>query len=121
MPPAHHDEPPVLEPGDRGAAPFATRAREPAAVILAGAVLRWIIPAVAKFPKTLRYGLGARIEGALTDVLEGLVVAQYATGSHRTGALQHANARLQVARHLACGWPGRCGRSRSGRWCTSRS
>jgi hypothetical protein len=73
------------------------------AVILAGDVLRWIIPAVAKFPKTLRYGLGARIEGALTDVLEGLVVAQDATGSHRMGALPHANARLQVAASRAVG------------------
>jgi hypothetical protein len=35
-----HDPSP-LEPGDPGAAPFAARAREPAAVILAGDVFRW--------------------------------------------------------------------------------
>ena len=46
---------------------------DPAAVILASDALSWAIGAVSKFPRNLRYGLGARIEGALTDVLEGLV------------------------------------------------
>jgi hypothetical protein len=76
------------------------RAKEPAAVVLAGDILRWMIPAVAKFPRSLRFGLGSRIESALTDVLEDLVTAQYGTGTVRSGALERANRRLQVSRHL---------------------
>ena len=88
------------DPGSPGKGTYAARAREPAAVVLASDLLRWVIPAVAKFPRNLRYGLGARIEGALTDVLEELVVAQYARGNDRVRALERGNQRLQVARHL---------------------
>jgi len=73
---------------------------DPAAVVLAADLLKWVIPAVGKFPRNVRYGLGGRFESALTDVLEALVVAQYCRGAQRTEALQHANLRLQAARHL---------------------
>ena len=41
----------------------------PTAVVLSGDVLKWVLPRVARFPRTYRFGLGARIEAALTDVL----------------------------------------------------
>ena len=73
---------------------------EPAAVILASDILKWIIPKVGKFPRTVRYGLGARIEAAHLDVLEELVHAQYTRGADRARSLDYANRRLQVARLL---------------------
>jgi hypothetical protein len=48
------------------------RATEATAVILAGDLLRWIIPKVGRFPRQVRHGLGARIEAAHLDVLEHL-------------------------------------------------
>ena len=95
------DEPPLLPAGKRGQGEHLHRAGEPAAVILAGDILRWVIPKVAKLPRNLRYGLGARIEAALTDVLEELVAAQYARGPVRKESLARANRRVQVGRHLA--------------------
>jgi len=76
------------------------RASEPAAVILAGDLLRWIIPKVGRFPKQVRHGLGARIEAAHLDVLEHLVQAQYSRSHDRARHLDRANTRLQAARHL---------------------
>ena len=73
---------------------------EPAAVILAGDLLKWIIPKVGKFPRSVRYGLGTRIESAHLDVLEELIHAQYTRGADRARSLDYANRRLQVARHL---------------------
>lgn len=73
---------------------------EPAAVILAGDLLKWIIPKVGKFPRSVRYGLGSRIEAAHLDVLEELIHAQYTRGADRARSLDYANRRLQVARHL---------------------
>ena len=70
-------------------------------MILAGDILRWVIPKVGKFPKTVRFGLGARLESAHFDVLEELIRAQYARGNDRGRALELANTRLQIARHLA--------------------
>jgi hypothetical protein len=103
LPPSRAAEEPDLSPppaGDAGQGDHAARAREPQAVVLAGDILRWVIPAVGKFPRSVRYGLGSRIEAALTDVLEELVVAQYGPGAARSEALARANRRLQVGRHL---------------------
>jgi len=88
------DEPPLLPAGKRGQGEHLHRAGEPAAVILAGDILRWVIPKVAKLPRNLRYGLGARIEAALTDVLEELVAAQYARGPVRKARLVSRSGRL---------------------------
>lgn len=76
------------------------RATEATAVILAGDLLRWIIPKVGRFPRQVRHGLGARIEAAHLDVLEHLVQAQYSRGPDRARYLDRANVRLQAARHL---------------------
>ena len=87
--------------GAEGAGGKKSRLEEPSAVILAGDILRWVIPKVGKFPKTVRFGLGARLESAHFDVLEELIRAQYARGNDRGRALELANTRLQIARHLA--------------------
>jgi hypothetical protein len=87
--------------GAEGAGAKKSRLEEPAAVILAGDILRWVIPKVGKFPKNVRFGLGARLESAHFDVLEELIRAQYARGGDRGRALELANTRLQIARHLA--------------------
>ena len=87
--------------GAEGAGGQKSRMEEPSAVILAGDILRWVIPKVGKFPKTVRFGLGARLESAHFDVLEELIRAQYARGNDRGRALELANTRLQIARHLA--------------------
>ena len=50
--------------GDVAAGNAAERAKEPGAVLLARDLLRWLLPLVGRFPKNLRYGLGARIEHA---------------------------------------------------------
>ena len=86
--------------GADGAGGKKSRLEEPSAVILAGDILRWVIPKVGKFPKNVRFGLGARLEAAHFDVLEELIRAQYARGGDRGRALELANTRLQIARHL---------------------
>ncbi len=78
--------------------------------MLAGDILRWVIPKVGKFPRGLSARgcgrslwclFGARLEAAHFDVLEELIRAQYARGGDRGRALELANIRLQIARHLA--------------------
>ena len=39
--------------------------------------LLWLIPTLEKFPRSQRFLLGDRIEGAALDVLDGLVEATY--------------------------------------------
>lgn len=91
---------PELKPGEVRPSQRPARLGEPAAVLLAADLLRWILPKVGKFPKSVRYGLGSRIEAAHLDVLEELIHAQYCRGPERVRALEFANRRLQVARHL---------------------
>jgi hypothetical protein len=76
----------------------------------AGDILRWVIPKDGKFPRGLSARgcgrslwclFGARLESAHFDVLEELIRAQYARGGDRGRALELANTRLQIARHLA--------------------
>jgi hypothetical protein len=80
----------TLSPGAEGAGINRGRPSEPTAVLLAGDTLRWLIPKVGAFPRNVRYGLGARLEAAHTDVLEELIVAQYARGVDRARALDVA-------------------------------
>ncbi len=68
---------------------------------LAGDILRWVIPKVGKFPKNVRYGISAQLERVHFDVLEELIRAQYARSGDRGRALELADTRLQIARHLA--------------------
>ena len=66
---------PAGHAGDGNAKP---RLAEPTAVILASDILRWLSPKVGRFPKQVRFGLGARREAAHFDVLEELIRAQTA-------------------------------------------
>ena len=54
-----------LPPGYEGSGDPRPRSAEPTAVILASDILRWLILKVGKFPKNVRFGLGARLETAL--------------------------------------------------------
>ncbi len=68
---------PAGHAGDGNAKP---RLAEPTAVILASDILRWLIPKVGRFPKQVRFGLGARLEAAHFDVLEELIRVLAACG-----------------------------------------
>ena len=63
-------------------------------------LVRWYLGHLAKFPRSQRYGLGARIEGKLYAVLEGLVEARYTPPAGRQALLTHTNAELQSVRTL---------------------
>ncbi|MGH8584413.1 MAG: diversity-generating retroelement protein Avd [Gammaproteobacteria bacterium] len=70
----------------------------PQAVQAAHELLLWLIPQIDKFPRVRRFTLGERLESALLEVMELSVEAAY-TRNKRT-ALQRANLRLEVAKHL---------------------
>ncbi len=63
-------------------------------------LLAWIIPQLDKFPRSRRFTLGERIESGLLEVLERLIEAAYSRAPAKTDALQRANLRLDVVRHL---------------------
>ena len=101
--PISPDLSPSFPPGSTTPAPVPPAAgsrSDPAAVVLAADLLKWVIPCVGKFPRNVRYGLGGRLESALTDVLESLVAAQYCRRDQRAESLHYCNLRLQSARHL---------------------
>ncbi|MEM6625101.1 MAG: diversity-generating retroelement protein Avd [Pseudomonadota bacterium] len=60
--------------------------------------LRWLIPAVEKFPRSQKFLLGDRIQGTALDVLERLIDATYSR--ERAPALKAANLGLEKLRHL---------------------
>lgn len=61
-------------------------------------LLEWMIPQLDKFPRVRRFTLGERIESGLLTVLELLIQAAY--GQSKQQALERANLRLDVVRHL---------------------
>jgi hypothetical protein len=63
-------------------------------------LLLWLIPQLDKFPRLRRYTLGERLETGLLEVLELVVEAAYSRGNAKPAALQRANLRLEVLRHL---------------------
>ena len=72
--------------------------RTPQAVQACHELIRWMIPQLDKFPRLRRFTLGERLESALLQVLELLVEAAYTR--NKQAALQRANLRLEVVRHL---------------------
>jgi hypothetical protein len=60
--------------------------------------LRWLIPAVEKFPRSQKFLLGDRMQATALDVLERLIEATYARD--RSAALKAANLGLEKLRHL---------------------
>lgn len=61
-------------------------------------LLKWLMPAVSKFPKDKKYTLGKRIEDKLLDILELLLHANYS--KIKLEILKKANIELEVFRHL---------------------
>ena len=70
----------------------------PQAVQAGHELLLWLIPQIDKFPRVRRFTLGERLESALLEVLELSVEAAYT--HNKRAALQRANLRLEVAKHL---------------------
>lgn len=70
----------------------------PQAVQAAHELLRWMIPQLDHFPRGRRFTLGERIESAVLDVLELTVEAAFTRA--RQAALQRANLRLEITKHL---------------------
>ena len=60
--------------------------------------LRWLIPAVEKFPRSQKFLLGDRIQSGALDVLERLLEATY--DRDRAGSLRAANLGVEKLRHL---------------------
>lgn len=63
------------------------------------ALIAWILPAVARFPRAHRYSLGSRIEARVYGILERLVRAAYLDRSRKGIALDDANIEVEVLRH----------------------
>ncbi len=72
--------------------------RTPQAVQACHELIRWLVPQLDKFPRLRRFTLGERLEQSLLDVLELLIEAAYTRT--KQAALQRANLRLELARHL---------------------
>jgi hypothetical protein len=70
----------------------------PQAVQACHELIRWLIPQLDKFPRQRRFTVGERLEQTLLDVLEFLLEAAYTRA--KQAALQRANLRLELARHL---------------------
>ena len=56
-------------------------------------LVRWYLGHLAKFPRSPRYGLGARLEQSLYGVLEDLIEANYSTPHERRLLPDAANRR----------------------------
>ena len=61
-------------------------------------LLLWLLPATAKFPKTLRHTLTNRIECAALDLEAALLRANRLRGERRLAALDDADALLDALR-----------------------
>lgn len=61
-------------------------------------LLRWIVPVIDRFPRSRRFTLGDRLESTLLDVLA--LVLRAAFHHDKVDALQEANVRLALTRHL---------------------
>lgn len=61
-------------------------------------LLRWLLPAVEKFPRSQKFTLGDRIAAIGLEILEDLVEASYTR--QRRSILTRANLRLQKLRVL---------------------
>ena len=63
--------------------------------------LVWLIPTVAKFPKSHKYTIGDRIQATAVDVLEALIEATYTRD--RVQHLRNANLGIEKLRRRARG------------------
>jgi|TARA_B100001964_G_C14076889_1_gene528419 four helix bundle protein len=58
----------------------------------------WLVPTVEKFPRSQKFLLGDRMQGAALDVIEDLIEATYTKDGR--AALRRANLKLQKLRYL---------------------
>ena len=63
------------------------------------ALIAWLLPAVARFPRAHRYSLGSRIESRGYGLLERLVRAAYLERSRKGVVLDDANIEIEILRH----------------------
>ena len=61
-------------------------------------IIEWVLPQIAKFPRSQRYTLGDRLEKCLFDILELLIQAAYS--KEKSDKLIMANIKLEIVRHL---------------------
>ena len=58
----------------------------------------WLMPTVEKFPRSQKFLLGDRMQGAALDILEGLVEATYSR--NRSPVMRAVNLKLEQLRFL---------------------
>ena len=61
-------------------------------------LILWLLPQVAKFPRSHRFTLGERLESLALDILERLIEAQYR--SKKLTLLYDTNVKLEQLRFL---------------------
>ena len=62
-------------------------------------LLLWLLPAVTKFPRIHRFGLGERVTRLSLDFHESLIAAGLLSGAARQSLLQRADVQLAQLRH----------------------
>lgn len=59
--------------------------------------IKWYVPILNRLPRNHKFMLGDRIVSGLYDLLEGLIVARYAT--HKLPHLQQLNSKMDILRY----------------------
>jgi len=62
-------------------------------------LLRESIPDINKFPRSLRFTLGDRLQNRLSDLLDTYVRALYTPKADKKSLLEEANIQLELLRH----------------------
>jgi hypothetical protein len=60
-------------------------------------LIRWYMPILNRLPRDYKYMLGDRMMNGMYDLLDGLVIAKYATD--KLTILQSLNSKLDILRH----------------------
>ncbi len=89
---------PPLPQGKAAGALSGAAGRLPVVVEETRAMLLWAVPVVARFPRSMRFTLGERIERRLYAIFENLVRASLAPKAHKAPLLGDANTDLEVLR-----------------------
>lgn len=62
-------------------------------------LLKYIIPQLAKFPRTQKFVLADRIQNQLTDILDLLIEAFFLSRQDKEGILKRANIEVEKLRY----------------------
>ncbi|MEB3826031.1 diversity-generating retroelement protein Avd [Phormidium sp. CCY1219] len=60
-------------------------------------LIRWYVPILNRLPRNHKFTLGDRITTGLYDILEGLILARYAT--EKLSRLEQLNSKLDILRY----------------------